>query len=168
MENLMEKNIGRVRMTVKKEYDECPVFDNLGKRCDYTEPNTKDEKLVHNSGVVLDHKGIWRDELGRIVAAPEVRSSRRYEFTFHNNGHEKIRYALEDRRRMDELERGECFYLGIIASVNLDGAEVGTSSLWGIESYIDLEYMNEIIRAEAHEAIASAKGWMRRNLRGAM
>ena len=165
MDKLIEKNIGRIRMTVRREYDEDPFFDHLCKGCDYREPKTKDEKLVHKSGVVLDHKGIWRNELGRLVTAPEVRGGRTYEFTFHNNGHEKIKYALEDRRRMDELNRGKWSYLGVVASVSLDGAEIGTASMWGVESD-DLEGMDEVVRDQAHEAIASAKDWMRRNLSG--
>ncbi len=166
LDKLYERNIGNIRLVVKSTYDESPDHSFIGEFSNYRFPQNKDEKLVHRaSQSVLSDDGVWRNELGQIQAVPETNSyNRDYEYTFHNNGHEKIKYALQDHKRLEALARGDWSYLGITADVSLDGAQVGSGSLYGIESDGGDSYITEIVREVSSEALAEAKEWKARNL----
>ena len=162
--SLEERTVGKVVVCSRFIYDEQPDYSWIGEYSNLRQPQTKEEKLVHReTESVLDHTGIWRDEKGRIVATPEVsRYSREYQFTFHSNGHERIKYAIADHRRLEALERGDWCFLGVAATVNLDGVEIGKASLWGLESDGE-EYLEKERRNIIKEAIYEAKDWMGRN-----
>lgn len=114
--------VGRVVLTLGREYDDCSDASWLGKFSEYREPVDWSQKLVHrDTGLVLDHHGIWRDGKGR--------ASREYEFTFHDNGHERLAYALQDSKRLESLNRGDICFLGVIVKVRLNGAEIGYGAL---------------------------------------
>ena len=153
--------IGRVSVVVKHILDTDADYSDLGEFCGYQEPSNAEEKLVHiSTGSVLDHKGIWRDERGRIVAAPESYPySREWEYTFHNNGHEKIKYALQDSKRIQDLNNGYWNYFGIVAEVHLNGVEIGDASCWGFASD-DTDYIKHEERNIAREALTSARTWL--------
>ena len=161
------KTCGRVVVSIAHEIDTDPDTSWLGEFSGYQEPRTKSQKLVHlASGLVLDHHGIWRDERGRIAAEPEeYRHSRDYEYTFHNNGHEKIKYALQDSRRLEDINNGNIGFIGIVATVTLDGVEIGHDSLWGIESDSGNAHIESVERECAWMALREAKEWRVRNIK---
>ena len=154
------RTLGKVTVIVKHILDESPDVSWLGEYCNYRAPANVNQKLVHrDSGCVLDHHGIWRDERGRVVAAPEdSRHSREFQYTWHDNGHEKLVYALQDSRRLEGLNRGDWCMLGIVATVCWDGVKVGEASIWGVESDSP-DYIATVEREEAWEAIKGARRW---------
>ena len=166
LDKLYERNVGNILLVVKSTYDESPDHSDLGEFSNYRFPQNKNEKLVHRATQsVLSDDGVWRNELGQIQTEPEPNSyAREYGYTFHNNGHERIKYALQDARRMEALARNDWSYLGVIAEVSLDGAQVGSGSLYGIESDGGDSYINEIVREVSTEALTEAKAWKARNL----
>lgn len=165
LEILSTRNYGRVTLTIGTEADYSPDYSYLGEFSNYKHPRTIDEKLVdRRKGIALDHRGIWRNERGHIQPAPEIlRGGGEYQYTFHSNGCDRVKYALEESARMEELERGNWYYLGVSATVTFDGAEIGRASLWGIESDSGDSYIQEEARNMAHEALRVAKGWRTRN-----
>jgi hypothetical protein len=163
LEKLIAREIGAVEIEVRQVLDEHPSFDWIGEYSNYRAPLTSHEKLVDRySGYVLDHHGIWRNNLGRIVAAPDCRGGREYQYTFHSNGHEKIAYALADHRRMERYEAGDWCFTGILATVTVDGVEIGRASLWGIESDSEYSYIIEVAREMLAEAIGETRAWFAR------
>lgn len=158
------KEIGRVKIELQRVYDSSPDISWLGTFCDYDNkhtPRTNQQKLVHrNSGLVLDHHGIWRDKHGRIAAEPEHREyAREYQYTFHDNGHDTLAYALADNKRLEQLERGDWCFIAIRAVVTFNGVEIGTASVWGIESDSDESYFEETERDIAKEALFDANAF---------
>jgi len=157
-------SIGNVEVKVKRIADYDTDLSWLGEFCQYREPQTEEQKLVHlATKLVLDHHGIWRDERGRIAPAPEdYRHSRNYQYSFHDNGHDKIRYAVHDSRRLQDFNDGSLGCIGVVASVLVDGVEVGNASLWGIDSDSGEEYIVDTEREEAREALKEARKWLGR------
>ena len=70
----------------------------------------------------------------------------------------------EFEEQLAEYQAGLLTYSGIVARVLLDvdgrDVEIGYASLWGIESDSDAEYLEEIARAMATEAINDAGQYM--------
>ena len=163
------KTCGRVQVTIEHVNDYDADTSWLGEFSAYQEPRNKEQKLVHlASGLVLDHHGIWRDERGRIAPKPEeYRHSHEWQYTFHNNGHDEIKYALQDSKRLEDINNGNIGFIGIVATVTLDGAEIGHDALWGIESDSGDAYIESTERECAFEALREAKEWRSRNLKAA-
>lgn len=53
-------------------------------------------------------------------------------------------YMQQDRERLDAYERGDWHMVGVIATLTIDGSELLTSSLWGIESDSGEEYFRQV------------------------
>jgi hypothetical protein len=64
--------------------------------------------------------------------------------------------------RLDAYERDQWAMIGIVAVVTLDGADIGSSSLWGIEDDSGDRYLRSEARQIAGEAIADARAWIGR------
>ena len=165
-DTLYERNSGNVTITVRSVDDLYADFSDIGTLSDFRYPGNEQAKLVHrDTESVMDHHGIWRDEHGQIVAEPEVSAYRRtYAYTFHDNGHDKIKYAIQDARRLEAMERHEWQYFGVVADVYLDGAAIGRGSVFGVESDSGDAYFKEVTQEVAAEALADAKAWKARNL----
>ena len=67
-------------------------------------------------------------------------------------------------KRLERFRKGWFEYCGIVARVLLDvdgrDVEIGQCSVWGIESDSDAEYLEEIAREMATEAIEAAGQYM--------
>lgn len=63
-------------------------------------------------------------------------------------------YYMRDLKRLLALYRGDWCYIGIVVTVEHDGIELGSASLWGIES--DTDYKDEIEDLKS-EALAEAE-----------
>ena len=161
-----ELTVGSVKLRVTLEIDYYPDASWLGTFSEYREPENEDEKLVYlKDMVVLDHHGIWRDEYGRIVPTPEpYEYSRDYQYTFHNNGHDKIAYAIQDAKRLRDLNNGRWAFLVCVATVTMDGRQIGNWALGGLEDDCDKASLDSEMRVVAREAVADAKAWRSRNL----
>lgn len=159
---------GAVTLAIRRVWDYDGHDDGyLGVWCNRNgnEPMTNQQKLVHRGTLsVMDHHGIWRDEKGRIVSDPGEGGGdwREFQFTFHDNGHDRIAYAVADHKRMVGLVRGDWGYMGVRVRVLIDGVEVGEASVWGIESESEEGYFLECERQEAREALREARQWLER------
>lgn len=154
--------LGRISVVIAHIADYDADLSYLGEFSSYREPRNKDQKLVHrDSGSVLDHNGIWRDSKGRIAPVPEIyRYSRDYPYTFHDNGHECIKYALHDSRRLEDFNSGSLSCFGIQATVCFDGEEIGTDSVWGFESDTEDSYIALEERSIARQALGQARDYI--------
>ena len=158
--------IGNVKVTAKRVYEDQPDTSWLGEFSNYKEPQNKNQKLVHlDTGVVLDHHGIWRDSMGKIQATPDTsyKYNWRYEYTFHDNGHEKIKYALQDSRRLEDINSSNICFLGLVVEVTLDSVIVGSDSCWGFESDSGENFFINEERNLGLQAIKEAQTWRTRN-----
>src|SRR5690606_13978823 len=63
-------------------------------------------------------------------------------------------YYMQDLKRLLALYRGDWCYIGIVVTVEHEGIELGSASLWGIES--DTDYKDEIEDLKS-EALAEAE-----------
>lgn len=151
--------IGKVTLSVHLEHDDYPDLSWLGEYSNYREPYTENQKLVHrDSGLVLDHHGIWRDSKGHIQPTPEEsRHSREYQYTWHDNGHDKLLYAIQDARRLEQYNDGDLCDFGVVVSIFYAGRKIGDDSLWGINSDSEESHVRQTIWEVAHQAIKSAK-----------
>lgn len=62
----------------------------------------------------------------------------------------------QDYERMEGLNRGDWYFVGVVAKVFKKGIELGNASLWGIESDAG-DYFNEVAKEVADEAMIEAK-----------
>ena len=163
--NTLTKDIGNVTLTVELEYDYDTDLSWIGKWSNRNVGSMgKDEKLVHvRSMSVMDCYGVWRNAKGQFVPEPEeFIYSRDYQYTFHNNGHDKGIYALRDSQTLQDLNNGHLWHVGIVATVMVKGIEVGHGSCWGYmtdgRKNGDYEpYIHQSVREIAREALRSAK-----------
>ena len=170
MEVSRDITVGKVTVRLEVQYDESPDLSYLGEGSSYRAPQTASQKLVHRGEwIVLDHKGVWRDEKGRIAAAPEDngRRARECEYTWHDYGHERGKHALVDSARLERFWDGSLSCYGVCATVLYDGVKIAHASVWGIESDSGDSYFDECKREEAHEALKEARRWIGRNLQAA-
>ena len=160
LDTLIERANGRAEIAVITVLDEDPDLSWLGEYSDYREPWTADQKLYHiDSGLILDHHGIWRNQFGWIQAAPEeTRAHHEYEYIWLNNGQDRLKYAMRDAKRLLDYGNG-WDYVGIIAEVSLGGAVIGHASVWGVESDSGDSYLMSEAREIAHEALSDARKW---------
>lgn len=155
------RSIGNVQIIIEKIADYDGDYSYLGEYCYFKQPS-KNQQLVHRySGKILDSSGLWRNAKGQIQSEPETNSPRmEYDFTFHDNGYDRLLYALQDSRRMDALNNGDWMFIGVKATVTLNGREIGSDSLWGIESDSDESYFAEAERDCIACAVADARLWL--------
>jgi len=157
--------IGNVTLQVKLDIDSDTDLSYLGKFSNFQYPKLG-EKLVHrDSQSVMGHDFIWRDENGRIVPEPEEpHYANEYQYTFHDNAHEKIKYALQDSKRLEDYNNGIlCDYV-ILVTVFSDGNQIGFDSLGGIQSDSEESYIRATVREVALQAVQDAKQWRQRNM----
>lgn len=164
-ERLVEHTSGRCTVKVEAIRDYYPDTSCYGEFSDYRMPKSKNEKLVHlDSGTVLGHDGLWRDGKGRIASEPEVPSyTREYQYTFHDNGHDRIRYALEDSQVLVDLARGYKGYIALVGTCHVDGVELGESSIGGFEDWSGAAYLRREALNIGIDAARKAKEWKARN-----
>lgn len=73
-----------------------------------------------------------------------------------------LRWLIEQDMR-DDYSRN---WYGIIAEVEYDGAEIGDSSLWGVDTidgYDGVSYFREVAEEQIEEALAEASAWLEKN-----
>lgn len=67
-----------------------------------------------------------------------------------------IKWTLQDWKRMENYGN-DWYSIGIVVTAFLDGIELGSGSLWGIESDSDDGYFEEVVRDLINEALPEAK-----------
>lgn len=165
METLKDYQQGKFQIKVTSQDDYDADTSWIGEYCNFDSkhtPHTNQQKLVHRaSKLVLDHNGIWRDAKGHIQHHEErLHSGRDYEYTFHDNGHERIEYALRDSEYLDDINNGNKGFMGISVKVYLKGVEIAHASLWGIETDAGDAHIKETIEDLTSEAIREANAWL--------
>lgn len=163
--------VGRAVLTVSAVYDDCPMFDHIGK---FTE--TPDSKFAYHrpSGLMWVDQTVWRDAHGNYAASPLDDYPRyRNEYTWITpctwDG-EGFREAYRAARRLDRID-DDWGFVGICADVRYDGREIGNGSLWGIEVDWNVNwdtdpYIHETAREVTREAINDAQEWRRAVTKG--
>jgi len=173
---LISRRVGDVQVTVTAEPDEdwysmqdCRFirlreFDSAPTMYRTWALVARNEELVRMPG-----KDIWRDARGRIAAAPEPREySRDYEYIAvpaADIGAETIAQVLADAKQLDDLNEGRATMYGIVARVTVDGAEIGSSSVWGVWSDFSRDaerHVMRVAREQVHEATHEARAWLAR------
>lgn len=162
----IQKTIGRVNLEVERDFDDYPETSWLGVFSNFRLPETTQQKLVHlATKKVLDKSGLWRDSKGRITSAPTVNSySNKYQFTFHDNGHDRLRYALQDSEYLEKITNNDEWFWVLSASVYLDGVEIGSASISGFPSTMSEKELSQEEHLIGLDALTYAKQWQQRNL----
>lgn len=175
LETLFEKEIGRFRIVAEKHFDESPDFSYLGKfvpKMDWS-PETF---IYHRpSGLMFDGR-LWRNKQGQIQAEPDMECDYRHDgctlidigsCQFKRSDSGSLKMAFENARQLDALD-DSWGYVGVWAKVYLEGREIGSASLWGIEDdwagffkpYNSESYILECARDVAKEAVHDARQFM--------
>jgi hypothetical protein len=114
-----------------------------------------------------EYRRIWRDARGRIAAAPDTNDSYAREDCFilptvwQGKG---FREAWQSATHLDAYARGQWYYIGIVATVTVDGREVGEASVWAIEAnyrYDPMKTDRDVVRDIVREAIDEAQAFRR-------
>ena len=126
-----------------------------------------------SDSIRLPSSDIWRDRKGRIVAEPEsldhydIRNHwRDIEFLKLEAGNYKgerhiLRYLFQDADRLRAYYANDWGFVGIVATVRINGREIGNASVWGFESDMDDCEFKAEGRNIAREAIADARQWVK-------
>lgn len=167
MDTLFKRHAGAVTVTVGTEYDPDPDLSYYGKFTDDTSWDARTALYHRRSGLLrMPKSDLWRDSRGRICEAPESSIyAQEYQYIIPSadceNEAKSLRMAAE---RLDAYGRDQWSMIGIVATVTLDGAEIGQASCWGFEDDSEEKYLRSEARQIASEAIADARAWIgRRN-----
>lgn len=168
-ETILSLSFGAVSVTASKMLDESPDYSHFGTYCDSHGLGTEPYLYHRDSRLMKDSMGIWRDERGRLASEPEVRdNAREYQFIACGSNYSGVtgalKYACQDAKRLERLG-SDWNYVGIVATVKVDGVELGHASCWGFEDDWDAQtdkYIMEQARELVREAIAEARAWFER------
>jgi hypothetical protein len=92
-----------------------------------------------------------------LVVEREWPANREYKYFVGAKWSEKREHVLQDYERMEALNRGDWRFMGIIATVYVNGVEMGSSSLWGVESDSGDDYFLEVARDLVWDAWSRAR-----------
>lgn len=162
METVRELTIGRVTVRIEREYDSDPDYSDLGKFCNFTYPGKWEYLYDRATGDIMGYDHIWRDSRGRFVHSDVDRDnwSREFRYIMVPNNGDALKYHVKDGERLDAFANDQWWYIGLIATVEVDGRDIGTASLWGIESDSDRCFLDATAHELAHEAIQNARSWL--------
>jgi hypothetical protein len=73
-----------------------------------------------------------------------------------------VQFCKQSAEQLESLNRGDWGFVGIVATVTLDGAEIGSASLWGVGTGDD-QYQYEVALENIEEALDEAQKWMDRH-----
>lgn len=178
IETLRELNVGRAKLELFTVYDQYADASYYGKACRYRDVKGEDyvydrrEHLFAGPTVPFggEYRRQWRDQRGRVQTNDDLDDSYAREFRFIVPNYENYKgepqrdiykYSRRDALRLDALYRDQWTYVGIIAEVRVEGKEIGSASVWGLEwdgrgefkaSYSD--YMRDTVREALDEAQA--------------
>jgi len=108
------------------------------------------------------HPGDWddgkpRDMRGRWVAVSDYESTRFESRWIDLQDYGTAKAAWYAAARIVQLSRGDWYFMGLVASVQVNGHEIGRAALWGIESDSDSSYLRTITRELIHDALRDAR-----------
>ena len=162
--------IGRVKVVVKRVLDENADYGYLGK---YTDSDcvSKGQWLYHRNKKLVSNDGyIWRNTKGQISCRQTAEDKEHedfyngcngeYKYILLDNGQDKIKYVIQDAKRLDSLGTDWDYY-GVIAELYFEGVKIASNSLWGIESDSEESYFLQTEREVAQQAISLGKAWIR-------
>lgn len=169
----MIKRQGRVTLAVRSEYDDSPDTSWLGEAVAYREAvRTFPQMPIYSreiDAILLPGSGVWKDRKGRITASPNLDGhwARDWDFLslagagdgYASETKDRLKYLFQDADRLITLYRGDWGFIGIVATVNIDGREIGNASVWGFESDSG-DYLKSEARNIAQEAIRDAKTFL--------
>ena len=175
MESIMERHQGRVTLAVRSEYDDSPDTSWLGENVSYRNVEWHPTAAFYSyerDAIRLPKSDVWRDRKGRIVAEPEsldpwnTRYHRDVEFLKLDTGNYAgetsgvLGYLFQDADRLRAYYNNDWTFVGIVATVKVDGKELGNASVWGFESDSGDDYIRSEARNIATEALAEAKAFI--------
>lgn len=130
---------------IRRRVDQSPDTSWIGKYTDDLKP-----------GVIVRKHGEFYEKLGEDAEIPE--RGREYRCFLPYAGGEKVGTAdyysngLQDFERMESLERGEWYFLGVdaVAQIVVHGViqTIESGGLWGIESDSDEDYIESVEKEE--------------------
>lgn len=115
-----------------------------------------------------EYRRIWRNERGRMVAAPDTDDTQSCEYRFivptpGGVAPESFRDAWQTAEYLDAYARQQWTYVVLVATVAVDGVEIGRASIWGIEwDHKDASIEHEYVRDVTREALDDAKAFRAR------
>ncbi len=169
---------GDATLRVRTVYDSDPDASFYGKLADWRNVPydayvyDRQTGLMAGPEVIINGEYVrqWRDDRGRIEANDtDDTYSREYRYIVANDDNYKglpsrdiYRYCKQDAKRLDALYRDEWSFIGIVATVHVEGREIGHSSVWGCEADWNTDITREyrdVIRDVTREALNEAQGF---------
>lgn len=182
IDTIRDYSVGNARLTVRTVYDTDPDYSYIGKFTSWRDVSSDAyvyDMREHVMGEPVrvingEYRRIWRDARGRITAAPDTDDSYEREYRFILPAMENYqglpsadiaRYCRQDAEHLDAYARDQWCYLGIVATVTVDGREIGKASVWGIEAgyrYDPMKTDRDVVRDVVREALDQAQFFRRK------
>ncbi len=136
-----------LKFVVKQEIDECPDLSFYGEYTDHPKGADYDKYLVIDREARGDKE---RNEYRYFVCTHDLKDSRKFlrehGYSKHDAAMLPREYSLQDYERMEDAQRGGWYMTGIVVTLLVNGVEVAQDSLWGIESDLDKDHIEEVVR----------------------
>lgn len=163
-DTILERSYGKasVVVTAKPDYEGGYTMQDYGRFTSWHKADPSRPLYSRRDDTIrLPGSDIWRDRKGRIATEPEDdRGYREYQFIQIEDWYgETLRLAFAAADRVEGYERGDWCMLTLIGRAYLAEREIGSAILGGVESDGGADYLLQMAREQAHEAIADAKHW---------
>ena len=175
IDTIRDYGLGNARLIVRTVYDEDPDYSYIGKLAAWRDVPydayvyDRQERIMGDPVRVIngEYLRLWRDARGRIVAPPDTDDSYSREYRFILPTVWKVEGFREARQRAEHLDayaRNQWEYIGIVATITVDGRKIGEASVWGIEAgwrYDPMKQDLDVVRDIVREAIDEAQAFRR-------
>ena len=175
IDTIRDYGLGNARLSVQTVYDPDPDYSYIGEFAPWRDVPydayvyDMRERIMGDPVRVIngEYRRLWRDARGRIVSPPDTDDSysREYRYILPTiwKG-EGFREARQSAEHLDAYARNQWGYIGIVATITVDGREIGNASVWGIEaawSYDPMKQDRDVVRDVVREAIDEAQAFRR-------
>lgn len=175
IDTIRNYNVGNAHLTVHTVYDPYADYSYLGKFALWRDVDSDAyvydmrEHLMGEPVRIIngEYRRIWRDARGGIAAEPDTDDSYGGEYRFilptvwEGEG---FHQAWQSATHLDAYARDQWRYIGIVATVSVDGREIGEASIWGIEADWRYDPMRDdlgMVRDTVREALDNAQSFRR-------
>ena len=175
IDTIRDYGLGNARLIVRTVYDERPDYSYIGRFAPWRDVPydayvyDRQERIMGDPVRVIngEYRRLWRNARGRIVSPPDTDDSywREYRYILPTVWEgEGFREARQRAEHLDAYARNQWWYIGIVASVTVDGREIGDASVWDIEAdwrYDPMKQDLDVVRDVVREAIGEAQAFRR-------
>ena len=174
IDTIRDYRVGNARLIVRTIYDIDQDYSHFGQFATWRDVPydayvyDRWERIMGDPERVIngEYRRLWRDARGRIVSPPDTDGySREYRYILPTvwKG-EGLGQAWRNAEHLDDFANDRWCYIGIVATITVDGREIGNASVWGIEAnwrYDPMKHDLGVVRDIVREAIGEAQAFRR-------